>query len=72
MVRADSDAQLLIDAVRDEVRPPDPALAVAEAQVTDKIADVSVATPRFAFFLVGLFASLAIPSRSVTERSTGS
>ena len=60
VVRADSDPQLLLGAVRDEVRRLDPALAVADAQLMDKIADASIATPRFTFFLVGLFAGLAI------------
>jgi ABC-type antimicrobial peptide transport system permease subunit len=38
----------------------DPALAVADVQTMDKIVTASVATPRFAFVLVGLFGGLAI------------
>jgi len=51
---------LLGDAVRQIVRRIDPSLAVADVQLMDQIADASVATPRFAFVLVGLFAALAI------------
>jgi ABC-type antimicrobial peptide transport system permease subunit len=35
-------------------------LAVADVRMLDQIADAGIATPRFAFFLVGLFAGLAI------------
>ncbi len=59
-VRSDANPQLMADAIRDQVRRLDPALAVANVQLMDKIADEGVATPRFAFFLVGLFAGLAI------------
>ena len=54
-------------------------LAVADIRLMDQIADTSVATPRLAFLLVGLFAGLAIVlavigtygviSYSVTQRS---
>ncbi len=60
VVRTGSDPQLLVDAVRAKVRGHDPALAVAHVQMMDQIVDGSVATPRFAFVLVGLFAGLAI------------
>jgi len=59
-VRTASDQQLLVDAVRDEVKGLDPALAVANVQLMDEIVQGSVATPRFAFVLVGMFAGLAI------------
>lgn len=59
-VHSSSDPKWLADAVRSQVRQIDPALAVAEIQVMDKITDQGIATPRFAFFLVGLFAGLAI------------
>ncbi len=55
-----SNPELLADAVRNEVHRFDPALAVADVQLMEKIAASSVATPRFAFALVGLFAGLAI------------
>ena len=48
------------DGLRDAVHRLDPALAVADVQLMDEIVDASVATPRFAFVLVGLFAGLAI------------
>ena len=60
VVRSDANPQLVADAIRDQVRRLDPALAVADVQLMDKIANEGVATPRFAFFLVGLFAGLAI------------
>jgi predicted permease len=60
VVRANSSPELLGDAVRQVVRRIDPSLAVADVQLMDQITDASVATPRFAFVLVGLFAGLAI------------
>ena len=60
LFRSNSSPELLGDAVRQVVRRIDPALAVADVQLMDQITDASVATPRFAFVLVGLFAGLAI------------
>ena len=60
VMRANSDPQLLGDALRNQVRQLDPSLAVANVKLLDQITDESIATPRFAFFLVGLFAGLAI------------
>ena len=60
VIRARSDPRLLADALRNEVHRIDPSLAVADIKVMDQIVDSSVATPRFAFALVGLFAGLAI------------
>jgi predicted permease len=60
VVRSDTDPQSLAAAVRDQVWRLDPALAVADVQLMDQIVEGSVATPRFAFVLVGLFAGLAI------------
>jgi predicted permease len=60
VVRADSDPQLLVDAIRNQIAKLDPALAVADVQSMDQIVTASVATPRFAFILVGLFGGLAI------------
>jgi ABC-type antimicrobial peptide transport system permease subunit len=59
-IRARGNPELLADALRNEVHRLDPALAVADVQIMDKIVDSSVSAPRFAFVLVGLFASLAI------------
>jgi ABC-type antimicrobial peptide transport system permease subunit len=59
-MRAKADPRLLSDALRNEVHRLDPALAVADVQLMDRIVDSSVSTPRFAFALVGLFAGLAI------------
>jgi len=60
VIRAASDPQLMGDLVRNEVKRLDPALAVADVRLMDQIVTGSVATPRFAFVLVGLFAGLAI------------
>ena len=60
VIRSANDPQTLADAVRNEVHRLDPALAVADVQWLDEIVYGSVATPRFAFVLVGLFAGLAI------------
>ena len=60
VIRANTDPRLLADALRDQVRALDPSLAVANIRLMDEVADQSIATPRFAFSLVGLFAGLAI------------
>jgi len=60
VVRANADPQALPQAVRAAVHRIDPLLAVAEVQWMDEVADATVATPRFAFVLVGMFAGLAI------------
>ena len=59
-MRAGGDPRLLVDALRDQVKQLDPLLAVADVRLMDQVADESIATPRFSFFLVGLFAGLAI------------
>jgi len=60
VVRSNADPQSLVGAVREQVKYLDPSLAIADIRLMDQIADAGVATPRFAFFLVGLFAGLAI------------
>jgi predicted permease len=60
VVRANGDPRMLANAVLDQVKRLNPALAVAEVRLMDQIVEGSVATPRFAFALVGLFAGLAI------------
>jgi ABC-type antimicrobial peptide transport system permease subunit len=60
VVRASADPRLIADALRDQVKRLNPELAVADVQLMDRIVDASIATPRFAFVLVGLFAGLAI------------
>jgi predicted permease len=60
VVRAGGDPRQLVDALRDQVKQLDPLLAIAHVRLMDQVADESIATPRFSFFLVGLFAGLAI------------
>jgi predicted permease len=60
VLRTSSDPRSLADALRDQVKKLDPSLAIADVRLMDKVADESIATPRFAFLLVGLFAGLAI------------
>ena len=59
-LRADSDPMLLTEALRAKVRELDPSLAVAHVRLLDRIADKQFSTPRFALFLIGLFAALAL------------
>jgi predicted permease len=59
-LRANIDPTLLTEGVRSVVRELDPSLAVAHVRLMDKIADDNFSTPRFALFLVGLFAVLAL------------
>jgi len=60
VVRANTDSQALTQSVEAAVHRIDPSLAVAEVQWMDEVADATVAKPRFAFVLVGIFAGLAI------------
>jgi predicted permease len=59
-IRTRSDPKQALDELRGAVRQLNPALAVADVKLMDSVVDTSVATPRFAFVLVGLFAGLAI------------
>ena len=59
-LRANTDPTLLAESVRKVVRELDPSLAVAHAKLMEKIAGENFSTPRFALFLVGLFAGLAL------------
>ena len=60
VVRANADSQALTQEVDKAVHRIDPSLAVAEVQWMGEVADATVATPRFAFVLVAIFAGLAI------------
>jgi predicted permease len=60
VMRGSSDPALLGNALRQAVRQLDPTLAVANVRPMDDIADANVSTPRFALFLVALFAGLAL------------
>ena len=60
VLRAGGDPRQLVDALRYQVKQLDPSLAIGNVRLMDKVADESIATPRFSFFLVGLFAGLAI------------
>ena len=59
-IRSNSDAAQLGNELRRQVHRLDPTLAVADLRLMDQIADAGVSTARFALFLVGLFAALAI------------
>jgi predicted permease len=59
-IRTQSDPRQVMDGVRQTVYLLNPQLAVADMKLMDEVADSSVATPRFTFALVGLFAGLAI------------
>lgn len=60
VLRADSDPLLLTDAVRTKVHELDPSLAVAHVRLLDRVAEEQFSAPRFALFLIGVFASLAL------------
>ena len=60
VLRADSAPQLLTEALRTKVRELDPSLAVAHIRSLDRIVEEQFSTPRFALFLIGLFAALAL------------
>jgi predicted permease len=59
-VRSSADAAQLANQVRSVVRQIDPGLAVADVRLMDHVADAAVSSHRFALFLVGLFAALAL------------
>jgi predicted permease len=59
-IRTRSDPRQAMDGLRQAVREMNPELAVADIKLMNEVTDSSVATPRFTFALVGLFAGLAI------------
>lgn len=59
-LRANSDPVLLTEALRTKVRELDPSLAVAHVRLLDQVTEEQFSTPRFALFLIGLFAALAL------------
>ncbi|HEY1581337.1 MAG TPA: ABC transporter permease [Terracidiphilus sp.] len=59
-VRTRSDPRQVMDGLTQAVHQLDPGLAVADVKLMNEVADSAVATPRFTFALVGLFAGLAI------------
>jgi predicted permease len=60
VVRSSSDPAPLANQLRLAVRQLDPGLAIANLRLMDQIADASVSSQRFALYLVGLFAALAL------------
>jgi predicted permease len=60
VIRASSDAAQLANQFRLAVRQLDPELAVAELRPMNQVANAALAGQRFALFLVGLFATLAL------------
>jgi predicted lysophospholipase L1 biosynthesis ABC-type transport system permease subunit len=59
-VRSRADPALLTNQVRLAVRKIDPGLAIADLRFMNQVADISVSSQRFALYLVGLFAALAL------------
>ncbi|HLK65317.1 MAG TPA: ABC transporter permease [Bryobacteraceae bacterium] len=59
-VRGEESAARVAEQVRSTVSSLDPDLAVADIRLMDEIAGASFSTPRFALFLVMLFAGLAV------------
>jgi predicted permease len=59
-IRTHSDPRQVTDGLREAVHQLDPSLAVADVKLMNQVAESSIATPRFTFALVGLFAGLAI------------
>ena len=59
-IRGAADARLLANRLRASVHKLDPDLAVANVHLMEDVADRSYSAPRFALFLVGLFACLAL------------
>ena len=59
-VRSNSDPAALANQLRLAVRQLDPGLAIADLRVMDQVTDAAVSGQRFALFLVGLFAVLAL------------
>jgi ABC-type antimicrobial peptide transport system permease subunit len=60
ILRTASDPGPLANPLREAVHRVDGGLAVADMRVLDQVADQSFSTPRFALFLVTLFAALAL------------
>jgi predicted permease len=60
VLRAAADPSPLAAQLRSAVRSLDPGLAVSELRLLDEVASHAFSTPRFALFLVGLFAALAL------------
>jgi predicted permease len=59
-LRATADPAPLVRDLRETVRRLDPGLAVSDVRVMEQVAGESFSTPRFALFLVALFAGLAL------------
>jgi predicted permease len=60
VLRGNSSPLLLTAALRTKVRELDPSLAVAHVRLLDRVVEEQFSTPRFALFLIGLFAGLAL------------
>jgi len=60
VLRANSAPLLVTEELRTKVRELDPSLAVANVRLLDRIVEEQFSTPRFALFLIGLFAALAL------------
>jgi ABC-type antimicrobial peptide transport system permease subunit len=59
-IRSNSDPSALVNQLRVTLRQLDPGLAIADLRSLEQIADASVSSQRFALFLIGMFAALAL------------
>lgn len=64
-VRSTSDPALMASEVRHVLQDLDPTLALADVRSLNRVADASISLPRFALFLIGLFAALAMTLAAV-------
>jgi predicted permease len=65
VIRSNGDAGLLAEELRRTVRQMDPSIAVADVRLLNTIASASFSAPRFALFLIMLFAGLALALAAV-------
>jgi predicted permease len=70
VVKAERDPRALADALRDVVRGVDPNVAVADVRTMAQVTATALAAPRFAAFLLAVFAALALTLAAVGTYAT--
>jgi putative ABC transport system permease protein len=70
VLKADRDPLALTGALRDAVRAVDPNVPVADVQTMEQVAATALAGPRFAAFLLGVFAALALTLAAIGTYAT--